>query len=101
LWITDKREYRWAIAPKESAKDYLEKTAARRRGEKVRLGPPPVEELLPRVNPLVEDAVQKLIDYGLPLFRRVAAQRGIEWSLPDATPSKLTADDVPGTRSCA
>jgi hypothetical protein len=87
LWVTGKREYRWSIVPRESADTYLAKMAARRRGEKVSLRPPPAEEALPRVAPLVEDAVQKLIDYGLPLFRRVVEQRGLTWPLPDESPS--------------
>jgi hypothetical protein len=39
----------------------------------------PVEQLLPRVDPLVRDAIAKLEEYGMPLFRRVAEARGLRW----------------------
>jgi hypothetical protein len=40
-------------------------------------------ELMPRIPPLVEDAVTKFGEFGLPLFRQVAAARHVD--LPDLT----------------
>jgi len=94
LWATGKTEDVWAVVPDEPDEVFWQRLAARRRGEKVSLlgpKPPPVEEALPRVAPLAEDAVQKLIDYGLPLFRRVAEQRGINWPLPGDQAARGTA----------
>ena len=38
-----------------------------------------LEDAIARVTPLVEDAVGRLVEYGIPLFQRVASARGIEW----------------------
>jgi len=40
---------------------------------------PPVEEALKRVPPLVEDAVGKVVEYAIPLFKKVAEHRKLKW----------------------
>jgi hypothetical protein len=53
---------------------------ARLRGDRVNYGfDPPIEVVLPRVEPMVRDAIQKLEEYGVPLFRRVAEARSLDW----------------------
>jgi hypothetical protein len=44
----------------------------------------PLEGILPRVCPLVHDALDKLEQYGVPLLRQVAEVRGLTWN-PGAT----------------
>jgi hypothetical protein len=39
----------------------------------------PVEQLLPRVRPLVYQAIDKFQEHGIPLFRRVTAARELAW----------------------
>ena len=81
LWATAAMADAWEIVPAETASaERKARLAALDRGEVQEfMRETPEEEYLPRVAPLVEDAVQKLIDFGLPLFRRVAEQRGIPW----------------------
>jgi len=40
---------------------------------------PPIEDVFLRVSPLVCDAVAKLEEYGIPLFRQVLEVRGASW----------------------
>lgn len=82
LWATGPVSDAWEIVPDETDAESEAKEAALERGDITMLEylrKVPEEEVLPRVAPLVEDAVQKLIDYGLPLFREVAEHRGIPW----------------------
>ena len=40
---------------------------------------PPLEEALKRVPPLVEDAVNKVVEYAIPLFKKVTEHRKLKW----------------------
>lgn len=87
LWEKGRDEPVWDVAPEKTAgmKEVLDALA---RGESPNFPPdPPLEEVLPRVCPLVRDAVSKFEQYGIPLFRRVAESRGIEWPA-DVTPDR-------------
>ena len=85
LWVTRASEFRWVVVRTLTTDEYAAKMAALIAGdldEVRRIGQPAevsIDEALPRVAPLVEDAAQKLIDYGIPLFRRVAEQHGIDY----------------------
>jgi len=78
---TDGYKRHWDVTPQLSSEDEMERVEAISRGEKIPLTPPdpPVEEVLPRVAPLVRDAIDKLEKYALPLFRRVTEERGHKW----------------------
>lgn len=81
LWSAAVEAPIWDVAPEEIAavQADLERLG---RGEPQLYPPdPPVELILPRVRPLVRDAVEKLIQYGVPLFRRVAEHRGLNWPI--------------------
>lgn len=84
LWARTGLEAVWDIEPQQSDEEFWARIDASERGEDVPPWPPrsPVEEILPRVSPLVEDAMEKLSRYGMPLFRRVARKRGIAWPSP-------------------
>ena len=80
LWAAGPVSDAWEVVPAETETEWGARQAALKRGDIKRYLREPTEaEVLPRVAPLVEDAVQKLIDFGLPLFRRVAEQRGLAW----------------------
>jgi hypothetical protein len=82
LWARGPLADAWCVVPKETEEEEKARYAALQRGDtKTFFYRPPEEEVLPRVGPLVEDAVQKLIDFGIPLFRKVAKHRGIAWPL--------------------
>jgi hypothetical protein len=82
LWATGPLADTWCVVPKETEEEEQARYAALKRGDtKTFFYRPPEEEVLPRVGPLVEDALQKLIDFGLPLFQKVAEKRGITWPL--------------------
>ncbi len=68
------------MAPETTAAE-KERVKALARREKVPLilEEPPIDQLKPRIEPLVIDAVNKLEQYGIPLFREVARLRGIDW----------------------
>ena len=71
----------WEVAPRPSQDEKDGWGRAFVRGERSSYLPPdpPVEEILPRVGPLVKDAVDKLEEYAIPVFRRVANERGLSW----------------------
>jgi hypothetical protein len=79
LWKSGPDEPVWDMAPEATAA--LEediKSLARGESPK-RLPDPPIEQILPRIGPLVHDALDKLEQYGRPIFRRVAEAHGIKW----------------------
>jgi hypothetical protein len=88
LWSKAQIDPVWEVVRSRTLEESRARSQAQSRGdrEEVRrldqLIDVSVEEAIQRVSPLVADAVQKLIDYGLPLFRQVAEQRGIGWPLP-------------------
>lgn len=83
LWARGNESPVWDLAPEKTAAIEGDLEAVRR-GESQAYPPdPPVEQILSRVGPAVDDAIHKLVQYGLPLFRRVAEQRGIKLPLPD------------------
>ena len=82
LWDNDGHsEQVWAVVPQLSAEEKSQRIKAINRGENISLLPadPAIEEVLPRVITLVGDAVDKFEQYAIPLFRRVAEERGIGW----------------------
>lgn len=72
------RDHWWHLAPvayevplEEALKDYdrfLHDSFLNR---------PSVKELLPRVKPLVRDAVSKLLEYGMPYFQKIADKNAV------------------------
>jgi hypothetical protein len=83
-WKPGRREYVWAMVPDDPDDLFWQNMEVRRRrGEKFdrRINPRPavVADLLYRVEPLVEDAMQKLMEYALPLYRQVAERHGLSW----------------------
>jgi hypothetical protein len=80
LWHKGVPELVWDVTPKLSDEELLARTKARNRGENIKVHPePPFEEVMPRVEPLVMDALNKLEQYAIPLFRQVAENRGCPW----------------------
>ncbi len=78
LWTHGAAEFLWDVAPTKTVatKLYLESLS------KERAMPTPQdmpdEGEVPRIQDLVNDAVDKLEHYGLPLFREVAKFHGLE-----------------------
>jgi hypothetical protein len=104
LWFTGQTEPVWEIVRGRTFEETRARIKAMSRGDREevkridKLTDVSVEEAIPRVAPLVEDAVQKLIDFGLPLFRRVAEHRGLTWPTRDELPSQAVTSHVPGVR---
>src|ERR1700733_6297023 len=70
LWTTGSKEFLWDVAP-DTTRAIEDAVEARRNGKSPIYRPePPVDEIVPRVAPLVDDAIQKLVEFGVPLFRR-------------------------------
>lgn len=76
-WETNKEET-WDLAPEATAAIKAQLDALSR-GQYVPHADidPPVEQVLPNIEPAVADAVKKLAERGLPFFRKVADHRGI------------------------
>jgi hypothetical protein len=66
LWAPPQRDLWWELAPRPPSGASFEAYANRT----------PVESLLSNVNPLVEDAVRRFEEYGMPWLRRVAIEAG-------------------------
>ena len=80
LWATGPMADVWAVVPDRTDAERKAKIEVLKRGDTEEwLRKVPEEAVMPFVAPLVEDAVQKLIEFGLPLFRKVAEHRGIPW----------------------
>jgi hypothetical protein len=79
LWRQGADEPVWDVTPEKTVAQQ-EALEALRLGESPKYPPdPPVDQILPRVCPLVRDAVTKLEEYGIPLFRQIAKSRGLAW----------------------
>lgn len=81
LWVSGPREFVWDAAPEETART-LQRLEAYGEGRDPGIvldDIPPLAEALPRVLPLVRDALDKFGEYGMRLFRHVAEARGVEW----------------------
>lgn len=77
LWESDSDEPVWDVSPEKTAR-ISEELEALRQGKTASIPAyPPLAQTLPRVLPLVRDAVNKFEKYGMPLFQRVAEARGI------------------------
>jgi hypothetical protein len=98
LWMTGQDEYIWDLAPEIAAANAAYFKAMDRGKLLPFVRDPPVELVLTRVEPLADDAIQKLIQYGIPLFRRVAEHRGAKW--PDSIPTKaqVGASKIPSQK---
>jgi hypothetical protein len=70
----------WDLAPEATAAIKAE-LKAYSRGEAVpyRDINPPIENVLPRVEPMVDESIDRLAEVGLPFLRRVADHRKITW----------------------
>ena len=79
LFATGPEAPLWDLAPEKTAADEAHRESLL--GDEIVPYPedPPVELLLPRIGPLVHDAIEKLEQYGMPLFRRVAEAHGVKW----------------------
>ena len=82
LWATESIADSWAIVPEETNEERSARMKALASGDIKKWAPvtPPEEEVLSRVAPLVVDAIQRLIEFGLPVFRNVAGHHGLAWS---------------------
>jgi len=83
LWSPESTEVVWDLAPEVAEADAAYWKALDRGKLLPFVCDPPVELLLTRIDPLVNDVIQKLVQYALPVFRQVAERRDIEW--PSAT----------------
>jgi len=77
LW--DAEEPVWDVDPEKTA--HIAENFRARRDGKATTEPRdvPLGQAVPRVPALVADAVQKLDQYGMPLFRQVAKARQVKW----------------------
>lgn len=104
LWFVGQTEPVWEVIRRRTFEETRARIKAMSRGDRDeveridRLTEVPLDEAMSRVPALVEDAVQKLIDYGLPVFRRVAENRGLTWPVPDGLRSKGVAGEIPDLR---
>ncbi len=77
LWKRFGDEPVWDAAP-EMAEAQKIRFAAMLRREDFKYDPPPdVDIVIPRIAPLVDDALRKFQEYGIPLFEEVARNQGI------------------------
>ncbi|MDC0746425.1 hypothetical protein [Polyangium mundeleinium] len=77
FWKSGPDEPVWDVCPEKSARmsEYLEAVCE---GNTASIpADPPMAQILPRVLPLVRDAMDKFEEYGMPLFHRVAEAHGI------------------------
>jgi hypothetical protein len=88
LWVTGKWEFRWEIVRRQTYEEVSAKIAAQKRGDYAearrieKLIEVPTQDALLRVPPLVNDAVHKLDEFGISLFRKVAEIQGVKWPVP-------------------
>ena len=72
LWAPPQQDVWWELAPRPecgaSMDEYMKRV--------------PVDDLFPRVKPLVDDAVQRVVEYGAPYFQRAASERQIDQGRP-------------------
>jgi hypothetical protein len=79
LWKTGGDEPVWDAAPEVKTAIAADFDAIRRGGAHSSALPiPPVDVVIPRIAPLVDDALQKFEEYGVPFFKQVARHRGLE-----------------------
>jgi hypothetical protein len=79
LWEHDPHEPVWDAAPEKTA-GMSQDLEALRDGKAMSFpADPPLAQTLPRVVPLVCDAVSKFGEHGMELFRHVAEARGVHW----------------------
>jgi hypothetical protein len=79
LWEHDPHEPVWDAAPEKTAAMSQDLEALREGKGMSFPDDPPLAQTLPRVLPLVCDAIDKLEEHGMKLFLRVAEARGVEW----------------------
>jgi hypothetical protein len=79
LWDRGAEEPVWDAAPEKTVR-IAQNVQALRDGKAMAVpGDVPLGEVLPRVPALVADAVQKLDQHAIPLFRQVAEARQAKW----------------------
>lgn len=80
LWESGPNAPVWDAAPEQTARmsQHLE---ALREGKQtsIPVDLPPLAQTLPRILPLVCDAIDKFEEHGMRLFRHVAEARGVDW----------------------
>jgi hypothetical protein len=77
LWVQSKQEYLWSTSQSDSQADFWARLNAREPGKALDLltsPQPPVDEAITKLDPLIQDVIDKLARYALPLFDRVEAQ---------------------------
>jgi hypothetical protein len=79
-WEEGVQQLEWDLAPEHTSaiEEKIDRLAC---GEYVPYTDtnPPIEVVLPRIEPAVQDAVHQLVKKGLPFLRRVAKHRGLKW----------------------
>jgi hypothetical protein len=79
LWEKSGPEPVWDLAPETSA-EWDEHIQALARGERPTYPSDlPIDQVRPRINPMVHDAIGKLEQYGFPIYRSIAERYGLEW----------------------
>lgn len=80
LWIHQGKEHVWDLAPEEGIAREA-RWEARRDGGRVEFpDPPAVDVVVSRIDAAVADCLQKFQEYGVPLFEKVAENRGLKLS---------------------
>lgn len=72
LWARDQKDIWWEFSPRLSPLDAAFDDVVKEL---------PLEELIPKVEPLVEDAIRHLIEDAMPYFRKVASAHGYSLQL--------------------
>ena len=68
LWRTEKKDRFWELVPRpQEARDFIERA----------LNPPPPDEALAKIEPMVDEAIEHLAQEGMEYFRQVGAEHGI------------------------
>lgn len=78
LWTEGPVEFLWDVDPTKTAATKLYLASLRTKKALAAPKDSPDEEVLPRVRALAHEAVDKLEQYGLPLFLQVAEVRGLK-----------------------
>jgi hypothetical protein len=79
LWSIGKVSEVWEVVPRETPEQQHERIESLKRKDfRQWRYEMPVEEAIPRVQPLVADAINKFAQYGIPLFRSIADRRGVQ-----------------------
>ena len=76
MWSATKSDPWWELEPAPSGAEIT------RRLREMDFSETPIEELMPKVEPLVDEAFAKLMEYGVPYFNEVAAKNELNVTRP-------------------